>query len=142
MLRKVIFRGKIPKGEEAMYMILAVAAGGAIGATGRFLMGKMMLKAMGPGFPWGTLTVNLLGSFAIGLIVTFMASRYNMSHHWQGFLVTGILGGFTTFSAFSLELGLMLERNEVTSAALYAFGSLFFGVAALFLGLYAGRYLA
>ncbi|PHZ85647.1 fluoride efflux transporter CrcB [Paremcibacter congregatus] len=125
-----------------MNMIFAVALGGALGATGRFLVGKAMLRIMGPGFPWGTLSVNIIGSFAIGLIVTLLASRYNLSHSWQGFLITGILGGFTTFSAFSLEVGLMVERHEITQAALYGLGSLFFGVAALFMGLYAGRYLA
>ncbi len=125
-----------------MKMILAVATGGALGATGRFLVGKMMFRLMGPGFPWGTFTVNILGSFIIGVVVTLLASRYNLSHHWQGFLVIGVLGGFTTFSAFSMEVGLMLERDEITQAALYAMGSLFFGVAALFMGLYAGRYLA
>lgn len=125
-----------------MKMILAVATGGALGATGRFLVGKMMFRLMGPGFPWGTLTVNIIGSFAIGIIVTLLATRYNLAHHWQGFLVIGVLGGFTTFSAFSMEVGLMLERHEITHAALYALGSLCLGVAALFMGLYAGRYLA
>ncbi|PCI49956.1 MAG: fluoride efflux transporter CrcB [Alphaproteobacteria bacterium] len=125
-----------------MKMILAVATGGALGATGRFLVGRMMFKLMGPGFPWGTLTVNILGSFVIGIVVTLLASRYNLAHHWQGFLVIGVLGGFTTFSAFSMEVGLMLERHEITHAAFYAMGSLIFGVAALFMGLYAGRYLA
>ncbi len=125
-----------------MNMILAVATGGALGAAGRFLIGKLMLRMMGPGFPWGTLTVNILGSFVIGLTVTLLATRYNLTHQWQAFLITGILGGFTTFSAFSLEVGLMLERHEITHAALYAAGSVIFGVMALFMGLYAGRYLA
>ncbi len=125
-----------------MKMILAVATGGALGATGRFLVGKAMLRLMGSGFPWGTFTVNIIGSFAIGLVVTLLAARYNLSHHWQGFLVMGVLGGFTTFSAFSMEVGLMIERNEITNAAFYAGGSLIFGVAAMFMGLYAGRYLA
>ncbi|PCI32736.1 MAG: fluoride efflux transporter CrcB [Alphaproteobacteria bacterium] len=125
-----------------MKMILAVAAGGALGATGRFLVGKMVFRLMGPGFPWGTLTVNIIGSFVIGVVVTLLATRYNLAHHWQGFLVIGVLGGFTTFSAFSMEVGLMLERHEITNAALYAGTSLIFGVAALFMGLYAGRYLA
>ena len=122
-----------------MNMILAVGAGGAIGAVGRFMVGRAMLRLMGPGFPWGTLCVNLTGSFIIGVSVTLLASRYSLSHSWQGFLVVGVLGGFTTFSAFSLEVGLMLERHEITQAALYAGGSLIFGVVALFLGLYAGR---
>ncbi|MBT6329450.1 MAG: fluoride efflux transporter CrcB, partial [Kordiimonadaceae bacterium] len=86
-----------------MNMIFAVAAGGAIGATGRFLVGRLMLNIMGPGFPWGTLTVNILGSFLIGLAVQLLAMRYSLSHEWQGFLIIGVLGGFTTFSAFSME---------------------------------------
>jgi len=122
-----------------MNMIFAVAAGGAIGATGRYLVGKLMLNLMGPGFPWGTFTVNIIGSFFIGFIVELMAIRFNLSHEWQGFLVIGILGGFTTFSAFSLEVGLMLEKDQFSVAALYAFGSMFMGVAALFAGIFAGR---
>lgn len=122
-----------------MNMILAVAAGGAIGATGRFLVGRLMFNIMGPGFPWGTLTVNVVGSFLIGLTVQLLAMRYNLSHEWQGFLIIGVLGGFTTFSAFSMELSLMIEKGQLSTAALYAFGSLFVGVAALFIGIYAGR---
>jgi len=124
-----------------MNMIFAVAAGGALGATGRFLMGKLMLRLLGPAFPWGTFSVNVIGSFLIGLLVTLLAAKTNLSHSWQGFIVVGFLGGFTTFSAFSMEVGLMLERHALTQAALYAFGSLFIGVLALFAGLYAGRYL-
>ena len=122
-----------------MNMMFAVAAGGAIGATGRFLMGLLMLTVMGPGFPWGTLSVNILGSFLLGFIVNLMATRYSLSHIWQGFLVIGVLGGFTTFSAFSLEVALMLQKNEIGAAAFYAFGSILIGVLALFAGLYAGR---
>jgi fluoride exporter len=122
-----------------MNMMFAVAAGGAIGATGRFLMGRLMLTVMGPGFPWGTLSVNILGSFLLGFIVNLMATRYSLSHIWQGFLVIGVLGGFTTFSAFSLEVALMLQKNEIGAAAFYAFGSILIGVLALFAGLYAGR---
>ena len=122
--------------------ILAVAAGGALGAASRFLVGRMMLRVMGPGLPWGTFTVNISGSFLIGLLVTFVAARFSLSHHWQAFLVIGVMGGFTTFSSFSMEVGLMLERHEITHAAIYAGGSLILGVLALFMGLYTGRYLA
>ncbi|NOZ42612.1 MAG: fluoride efflux transporter CrcB [Alphaproteobacteria bacterium] len=125
-----------------MSMILAVAIGGAFGATGRFLVGRMMLRLMGPGLPWGTFTANIAGSFLIGLLVTFLAARFSLSHHWQAFLVIGVMGGFTTFSSFSLELGLMIERHEIIHAAIYAGGSLVLGVTALFAGLYAGRFLA
>jgi CrcB protein len=122
-----------------MNMILAVAAGGAIGATGRFLIGRLMFNLMGPGFPWGTLTVNIAGSFLIGLLVELLAVRFNISQEWQAFLVIGILGGFTTFSAFSLEFGLMIEKNQLSAAALYAIGSVLLGLIALFAGIFAGK---
>ncbi|MCC3860455.1 fluoride efflux transporter CrcB [Pseudemcibacter aquimaris] len=122
-----------------MNMILAVAAGGAIGATGRFLVGRMMFTLMGPGFPYGTLAVNIIGSFMIGLLIEALALKFNASHTMQGFLVIGILGGFTTFSAFSMEVGLMMERGELGTAAIYAFGSVLLGLGALFSGLYIGR---
>lgn len=122
-----------------MNMILAVASGGAIGAVARFLMSKGMLGLIGPGFPWGTLAVNLLGSFLIGFLVEAFALRISITHEWQAFIVVGFLGGFTTFSAFSLEVGLMIEKGQFTTAMLYAFGSIFIGVAALFAGLYAGK---
>ncbi len=122
-----------------MNMIFAVAAGGAIGATGRFLVGRMMMKLMGTGFPWGTLSVNILGSFLIGCVAGALATRYNLSHVWQGFLIIGVLGGFTTFSAFSLEVALMIEKNQLSIAVFYALASMIIGVLALFAGLYAGR---
>ena len=122
-----------------MNMILAVAAGGAIGATGRFLVGRLMLKLMGPGFPWGTLSVNIIGSFLIGVVAGAVASRYSLSHAWQGFLIIGVLGGFTTFSAFSLEVALMIEKHQISTAAYYSLASVIIGVLALFAGLYAGK---
>lgn len=122
-----------------MNMILAVASGGAIGAVARFLVGKGVLNLMGPGLPWGTFTVNILGSFIIGLLVEVLALRMHASHEWQGFLIVGVLGGFTTFSAFSLEVALMIEKGQITTAMGYAFASLFLSVVALFIGLYAGK---
>ncbi len=122
-----------------MNVILAVAAGGALGATGRFLVGKMMFQLMGPGYPWGTFTVNIIGSFLIGLLVELFALKFNLSNQWQAFLVVGVLGGFTTFSAFSLEVGLMLQKDQLSSAAIYAFGSVVLGLVALFAGMYTGK---
>jgi len=122
-----------------MNMILAVASGGAIGAVARFFVGKGVLNLMGPGLPWGTFTVNILGSFIIGLLVEVLALRMHASHEWQGFLIVGVLGGFTTFSAFSLEVALMIEKGQITTAMGYAFASLFLSVVALFIGLYAGK---
>jgi CrcB protein len=122
-----------------MNIILAVAAGGAIGAVGRFLLGRSMMKLLGPSFPYGTLTVNILGSFLIGLLVAALAAKFADVPQWQAFLVVGILGGFTTFSTFTLEIGLMLQRNEFTTAAIYTAASLGIGVIALFAGLWLGK---
>ncbi len=122
-----------------MNILAAVALGGALGAVGRFLVGRLMVKIMGTGFPWATLTVNIAGSFLIGFLVAMFATKINANMQWQAFLVVGILGGFTTFSAFTLEIGLMLQRNEFTTAAIYAFGSLLLGMVSLFAGLWIGK---
>lgn len=116
-------------------MILAVAAGGAVGAVGRYLIAAQALRLLGPNFPWGTLTVNVLGSFAMGVIVELSALRMSLSPPSRAFLVIGLLGGFTTFSAFSLDVSVLLERNEVGRAALYALMSVVLSVGALFAGL-------
>ena len=103
---------------------LSVALGGAIGATLRWLTGQLTLRAMGPGFPWGTVAVNLLGSFLMGVMVVVLAEKGG--NRAAPFLMTGVLGGFTTFSAFSLD--------AVTAAA-YVGGSVFVGLAALVFGM-------
>ena len=120
-------------------MILAVAAGGAIGAVLRLVVGRGMFYLMGSEFPWGTLVVNILGSFLVGLFVEILSLRYSLSHEWQGFIIIGVFGGFTTFSAFSLEVSLMIEKGDFSNAALYGLVSMFIGVLALFIGLFAGR---
>ena len=122
-----------------MKMLLAVALGGAFGATGRYLFAAQALRIMGPGFPWGTLGVNVVGSFVMGMLVEGLALRFQVSPEVRVFLVTGVLGGFTTFSAFSLDVSLMIEKKELALAALYAFGSLGGAVLALFLGLWIAR---
>ncbi len=116
-------------------MILAVAAGGAVGAVGRYLIAAQALRFLGLTFPWGTLTVNVLGSFAMGVIVELSALRLSLSPPSRAFLIIGLLGGFTTFSAFSLDVSVLLERNEVGRAALYALMSVVLSVGALFAGL-------
>lgn len=118
-----------------MRMILAVAVGGAVGAVGRYLIAAQALRLLGPNFPWGTLTVNVLGSFAMGVIVELSALRLSLSPPSRAFLVIGLLGGFTTFSAFSLDVSVLLERNEISRAALYALVSVVLSVGALFAGL-------
>ncbi|CUH67064.1 camphor resistance protein CrcB [Thalassovita gelatinovora] len=94
-----------------------VALGGAFGATLRYLSGVAIFKLMGPGFPLGVLFVNILGSGIMGALLVFLGQR-GMSH-LNPFLMTGVLGGFTTFSAFSLEAFTLYERGAVGQAALY-----------------------
>ncbi|AWZ00929.1 MAG: fluoride efflux transporter CrcB [Parvibaculaceae bacterium] len=122
-----------------MKMLIAVALGGAVGATGRYLFATQTLRYFGPGFPWGTLGVNIIGSFLMGVIVESLALRFQVSPEVRAFLVTGVLGGFTTFSAFSLDISLLLERKDVGVAAFYAFGSLGGAVLALFFGIWLTR---
>jgi CrcB protein len=118
--------------------LLLVMLGGAIGAGARHLAGVAQLRWLGHGFPWATLFVNLAGSLLIGLLAGWLVLRGG-SEQTRLFLAVGILGGFTTFSAFSLELGLMLQRGELASAMAYAFTSVIGGVALLFLGLWLMR---
>ncbi|MEQ9520174.1 MAG: CrcB family protein, partial [Parvibaculum sp.] len=88
---------------------------------------------------WGTLGVNVLGSFAMGLLVEMLALRFNVSPEIRVFLVTGLLGGFTTFSAFSLDVSLMMQKGEMMLAAFYTAGSVGGSVLAFFLGLWIAR---
>jgi|TARA_A100000171_G_C2101748_1_gene130086 CrcB protein len=120
-------------------MLLAVALGGAVGASGRYLFAAQALRLMGPGFPWGTLGVNILGSFAMGVLVEMLALRFSVSPEMRVFLVTGLLGGFTTFSAFSLDVSLMIQKGELPLAALYVAGAVTGSILALFFGLWVSR---
>ena len=120
-----------------MTTLLQVALGGALGASGRYLTGVAASRLMGPGFPWGTLTVNILGSFVMGVIVVVLG--HYSANRFAPFLMTGILGGFTTFSAFSLDAVTLWERGQVSVAALYVGASVLLSLAALFAGLVFAR---
>lgn len=122
-----------------MNSIFAVAVGGAIGAAGRHLFNQQMARLFGLNFPWGTFGVNVIGSFIMGLAVGFFALKYEPSAEMRSFVTTGILGGFTTFSAFSLDAANMIERGQAGLAALYIGGSVVLGLAGLFLGLWIAR---
>ena len=118
---------------------LYVALGGGIGAWLRFLVGRAWTHAIGPvaasAFPWATLSVNLIGSFAMGLLAGWLARFGTHGESWRLLLGVGVLGGFTTFSAFSLELANMAQRGAPGLAASYALVSLVGGLAGLFAGL-------
>jgi fluoride exporter len=118
--------------------LLLVMLGGAIGAGLRHLAGTVALARLGPGFPWGTLFVNLAGGLLIGLLTGWFV-RAGANEAMRLFLGVGILGGFTTFSAFSLETFLMVERGEIGLAAFYAATSVVGSVALLFAGLWLMR---
>jgi len=116
--------------------LLYVGAGGALGAMARYLMAGLVQRGVGGSFPWGTLAVNILGAFVMGLIVETAARLWSPSPELRAFLTTGILGGFTTFSAFSLETGLMIEKGQWALAAAYIAASVALCVLALFGGLW------
>lgn len=120
--------------------VLAVAAGGALGSSLRYVLGIAALGFFGSGFPWGTLGINVAGSFAVGVIGELAIGRaFGMTSAMRLFLMVGMCGGFTTFSAFSLEsLGLMINRAPIVPIA-YAAASLGLGIAFCYLGVLLGR---
>ena len=117
-----------------------VALGGAVGAAARFAVSQWTGTRWGWTFPWGTLAVNLTGSLAIGLVMTLLLAR-GADPTYRLVLVTGFLGGYTTFSAFSFEALSLLEARRWDAAALYVIGSVVLGLLATALGLGIGRFL-
>jgi CrcB protein len=122
-----------------MNHLLLVAAGGAIGASLRHLVNLAALRLVGPGFPWGTMTINIAGSLLMGLFVGMLARLSGASDGMRLFIATGLLGGFTTFSAFSLDFASLWERGAGVPAVLYAMASVAGALAAIFLGLWLAR---
>ncbi|KCZ54669.1 hypothetical protein HY29_14040 [Hyphomonas beringensis] len=119
---------------------LAVAAGGALGAALRHGVGLLAVRHLPAGWPHGTFLVNILGSLLMGLFIGWLALRsQGEPQAMRLFLATGLLGGFTTFSAFSLEVSNFIRSGDVTKAALYAVLSVTLGLLALFIGLWIAR---
>lgn len=117
--------------------LVQIAAGGALGAVARYITGVATIRLMGHGFPWGTLVVNIVGSFLMGALIVYFAER--SATRLSPFLMTGLLGGFTTFSAFSLDALTLYERGQTGVAALYIAASVVLSLAAIALGLVAAR---
>jgi CrcB protein len=113
---------------------LIVFLGGGVGAALRHGINIGATKALGTGFPYGTLIINITGSFIMGLVAAYFAFKGDASQHWRLFITTGILGGYTTFSAFSLDAALLYERGEVGAAAIYVLASVALSIAGLFAG--------
>jgi fluoride exporter len=117
-----------------------VFLGGGIGSMLRHGVNLATARWFGTGFPYGTLTVNITGSLAMGLFAAWFAFKGDATQHWRLFFTTGILGGYTTFSAFSLDVALLYERGEIGLAALYVLASAAISIAGLFMGLYLVRH--
>lgn len=115
-----------------------VAVGGGIGAAARYGVGRLMRSTAPALFPWHTFVINLTGAFAIGLLLA-VAARHGWPGWWRPLLAVGVLGGYTTFSTFSLETVELAMRGRYDVAALYAFGSLALGLAGCWLGIVLGR---
>ena len=124
---------------QVSYIIVFV--GGGLGATLRHLVNLVCARCMAPGFPWGTFIINITGSTVMGLIAGYLAFKGEASQPLRLFLMTGILGGYTTFSAYSLDAALLYERGELLLAAFYVIGSVVLSIGGLFAGLALIRHL-
>jgi fluoride exporter len=120
-------------------LVIAVAFGGAIGSVARYFVAIASGKVFGLGFPWGTLIINVVGSFLIGVLAELLALKWDLPHAARVFLIVGVCGGFTTFSTFSLEAAVLMERGQLWPAASYIAGSVVLSIAALFAGLHLVR---
>ena len=114
-----------------LQMYLAVAAGGAIGTVARFFVSGVVANAFGQTFPWGTLIINVTGSFLIGAFVGLFATKWDLPQVARVFLTVGICGGYTTFSTFSLDAWYLIERGQTAASTAYMLGSVVLSVAAL-----------
>jgi CrcB protein len=121
-----------------MFNLLLVVVGGGIGAGIRHLTNIGALRLVGPNYPWGTMAINIVGSFAMGLFIATLMRRGG-SNELRLFVATGIFGGFTTFSAFSLDFATLWERGATIPALGYALASVVGAIVALFVGLWLAR---
>ena len=115
-------------------MIMGIAIGGALGSVARYLVNVSAGRMLGSDFPWGTMIVN--GSFIMGVLISLMALRWSASQEIRAFLATGVLGGLTTFSTFSLDFATLVERRDFDLALGYAAGSVVLSLFAIFAGLW------
>ena len=120
---------------------LLVFVGGGIGASLRHFVNVTCARCIGIDFPWGTFIINITGSIVMGLIAGYLAFKGQASQPWRLFLMTGILGGYTTFSAFSLDSAVLYERGEIGQALFYVLGSVVFSILGLFAGMALVRHL-
>lgn len=124
-----------------MNTVIAIAAGGALGAVSRHYFAGFIMRLAGGvgGFPVGIFTANVLGSLLMGVIVSMAAVRLNLTPEARSFLTVGFLGAFTTFSTFSMEAVMLFERGQMLQAGLYVFGSVALGIFGFLAGLQIGK---
>jgi CrcB protein len=125
-----------------MINTLLVMSGGAVGSALRYNLGRLATYLFGPGYPWGTLLANLIGGFAMGVLAGCLARSGGSGENFRLLLGVGVIGGFTTFSAFSLETFSMMQRGETLTALFYVLASVIGAVGALAIGIFAVRSLA
>jgi len=125
-----------------MNMLVAIAVGGAVGALGGHFVNVALGSLLGTGFPWGTVTVNIVGSFLMGVLIHMLAVSWNVSPEMRALLTVGALGAFTTFSTFSLDVVTMYERDELLLTGIYIAVSVVASIGALFVGLRLARVVA
>ena len=120
-------------------IIFAVAMGGAVGSLLRYFVASAIGGPASTGFPWGIFIVNVTGGLLMGIVTALLALKFNVSSEVRAFLTTGILGGYTTFSTFSLESALLIQRQAYVIATGYVIGSAILSIVALFCGLWLVR---
>ena len=118
-----------------MNLVLFIAAGGAIGAVGRYAVMTAVSHLLGAGYPYGTIMVNLIGSFVLGGLVESLKYFSAISNEMHVFLIVGVLGSFTTFSTFSMDVVVLMQRNELFAAGLYILGAIVVSIGGLFLAM-------
>jgi len=118
-----------------MNLVLFIAAGGAIGAVGRYAVMTAVSHLLGAGYPYGTIMVNLIGSFLLGGLVESLKYCSAISNEIHVFLIVGVLGSFTTFSTFSMDVVVLMQRSEMFAAGLYILGSIVVSIGGLFLAM-------
>ncbi|MCP4393775.1 MAG: fluoride efflux transporter CrcB [Alphaproteobacteria bacterium] len=119
----------------SFYMFLAVACGGAVGASARYVVSIIIGELLGKAFPYGTMTVNIIGSLVMGVLLGLMAMKWNVSQELRSFLIVGVMGGFTTFSSFSMDFAYLFEKGEMMHGFYYVAGSVLLGLGAFFTGM-------
>ena len=122
-----------------MKVLLAVAIGGAIGAIARFQLSQLFIKSFSGDFIYNIMVANIVGCFLMGVCYEFMNLKMNVGVEWRAFFMVGILGAFTTFSSFALDVFILVERGNFLNASMYILSSVVFSIVGLFIGIYIMR---